>query len=142
MPEDDHVRYYLIELYLYMGQTLMAETELDHLLERYTEAPHYALAALGALVETFPEEPLVVRRLAQHLAAAGEPSKAIELLDALGERLLEGERKGEAVRVIEDIIALEPPQVDEYRRLLMDLHESMSGEIARDSFEGGARVAE
>lgn len=129
-PDDDHVRYYLIELYYRTGQTLMGETELDGLLERYTEAPQYAQAALLSLAETFPEETTVQRRLAQHYAAMGNPAKAIEILDGLGERLLDANRKADAIGVIQDIIALDPPQVNDYRKLLLELREPQENEIA------------
>lgn len=129
-PNDDHVRYYLIELYFRTGQALMAETELDGLLERYTEAPQYAQAALLSLAESFPDEPTIQRRLAQYYAATGDTAKAIELLDALGERLLETDRKTDAIGVIQDIIALNPPQVNDYRKLLLELREPQEDRVA------------
>lgn len=125
-PNDDHVRYYLVELYFRTGQTLLAATELDALLERYTEAPQYAQAALTSLAEEFPEEPDIVRRLAQYYAATGNITKAIELLDQTGELLLNADRKADAIAVIQDIIALNPPQVADYRKLLLDLREPVT----------------
>jgi tetratricopeptide (TPR) repeat protein len=130
VPDDDHVRYYLIELYFRTGQTLMGETELEGLLERYTEAPQYAQAALTSLAEAFPDEPAIARRLAQHHAETGSISKAIEILDEVGEHLLNAGRKAEAIGVIQDIIEMKPPQVNEYRRLLLELRDTSESEIA------------
>lgn len=131
VPEDDHVRYYLIELYFRTGQTLMAQGELDGLLERYTEAPQYAEATLTSLAETFPDEPAIARRLARHYALLGDIPKSIEILDGLGERLLEADRKQEALAVIQEIIEMKPPQVNDYRRLLLDLRDTTESEIAQ-----------
>ncbi len=125
--DDDHTRYYLVELYLRTDQALLAETELNELLERYADAPQYAQAALTSLAEAFPDELLVQRNLAQHYAALGDAPKAIQLLDELGERLLNAERRDEAIGVIQDIIALKPPQVDDYRKLLLELREPVTG---------------
>ncbi len=122
-PDDELARYYLIELYLRTGQTAAGERELDTLLERYADAPQHAEAVLTSLAEASPDEPVIVRRLAQHYAARGETTKAIQLLDDLGERLLNQDRKAEAINVIQDIIVLKPPRVDDYRRLLLELRE-------------------
>jgi hypothetical protein len=51
---------------------------------------------------------------------------AIQLLDELGERLLTAGGQEQAVGVIEDIVALNPPQVQDYRKLLMELREPVT----------------
>lgn len=122
-PEDDHARYYLIELYLRKDQTVDAERELDELMERYASAPEYGQAALSSLAASFPESVGVHRRLAQYYAAGGDAAQAVAMLDAMGDRLLNAGRNQEAVGVIQDIIALNPPQVNDYRRLLFELRE-------------------
>lgn len=120
-PDDDHARYFLIELYYRMGQTRLAEARLDELLDRSADAPEYARATLESLADAFPNEVGAHRRLAQTYAASGDRERAIATLDALGERLLQAGKREQAVLVIQDIITLDPPQVNEYRSLMLDL---------------------
>lgn len=122
-PQNENARYYLVELYVRQGQTVEAETELKELLERYESSPRDAQNVLTSLTQEFPDFVFASRNLAQHLAASGDKAKAVQMLDELGERLLTTGRSTEAFRVIQDIIALSPPQVDEYRKLLLELRE-------------------
>jgi len=69
----------------------------------------------------------VHRELGALYARRGENGKAVELLDGLGDRLLGAGRTREAIEVIQDIIALNPPQVSDYRRLLLELGEPQAG---------------
>lgn len=125
-PNDDNTRYYLVELYLRKGQIQTAQMELDGLLERYTETSGEARAVLEALAHEFPDQVFLYRSLASNYVAAGEPAQAIQLLDELGERLLTEGKHAQAVGVIEDIIALDPPQADDYRKLLVELREPLT----------------
>lgn len=122
-PNSDHVQYQLVELYMRLGQTRDAETELNQLLERYAERPQAARAILTQLAETFPDSILMHHQLAKTYAALGDTQRAVEALDAVGERLLNAGNSADAIAVIHEIIALNPPQVDDYRRLLLELRE-------------------
>ncbi len=122
-PQDERVRYSLVELYLRTGQARAAETELNDLLERYANRPDDAHTLLAMLAEEFPNEVFIQRDLAQYYAASGDLQKAIQTLDAVGDRLLDANRTEDAIAVVRDIIALNPPQVDDYRRLLLELRE-------------------
>lgn len=126
-PDDPHARYYLVELYLRRGQSAQAETELNVLMNLYANAPQDAFAALTSLGESFPDDSMVNRKLAQVYVASGDRDKAIELLDGLGDRLLSGGKSSDAIGVIQDIVALNPPQVNDYRRLLLELREPEAG---------------
>ncbi len=125
-PDDDSVRYFLVEAYLRRGQTVNAQVELEQLLERHEYTPREARDMLTSLAQEFPEQVFLVRQLAQTHAALGDTQKAIQLLDDLGERLLNAGRNQEAVGVIQDIVALEPPQVRDYQRLLAELREPLT----------------
>ncbi len=122
-PDDENAQYNLIDLYLRKGQTIEAEAELNELLKRYEHSPRDAHALLTSLAREFPEHTLIQRRYAKSLADMGDQAKAVQVLDDLGERLLNANRHSEAVGVIQDIIALKPPQVDDYRKLLLELRE-------------------
>lgn len=124
-PNDDDVRYYMIELLLRQGQTEEAESQLHQLLDQYADAPLDARHALASLAQEFPEHVFLHRSLASAVAAMGETTQAVQILDELGERLLNTGRNAEAISVIQDIVALNPPQVDDYRRLLLELREPM-----------------
>lgn len=122
-PNDESARTFMVELYLRKGQTRQAEATLQELLAHYEERPDQALAVLSALAVDFPDEVFIQRQRAQILAAMGDKAQAVELLDDLGERLLLSNRHSEAIGVIQDIVALNPPQVDGYRKLLLELRE-------------------
>lgn len=121
--DSDEVNYQLVELYLRLGQTRDAETELNRLLKRYEERPQAARAILSQLAESFPDSVLIHRQLAKTYAELGDTHRAVETLDAVGERLLNASKTSDAIQVVQDIIALNPPQVEDYRRLLSELRE-------------------
>ncbi len=122
-PNDENARYYLVELYLRKGFVEKAETELDALLKRYEFAPREARNVLASLAQDFPEHIFLARKLAANMVALGEQAQAVQLLDELGERLLTENRHADAIQVVQDIVALNPPQVNEYRKLLLELRE-------------------
>lgn len=122
-PEDDEARYYLIDLYLRRGETENGARELDELLERHQASPENVQGTLVSLAEAFPDNVMVHRELAQFYKQQGEMSKAVQVLDGLGDRLLSAGKASEAVVVVQDIIALNPPQVADYRKLLLELRE-------------------
>ncbi len=117
-PEDERARFYLADLYLQTGQRERSERELDELLASYARSPQKTRAVLAALTQKWRDELWLNLRFARALAAVGETKKAVEHLDALGERLLNSGQREQAVIVIQEIIALGPEQVDDYRQLL------------------------
>ena len=122
-PNDESAQYNLIDLHLRKGQMFEAEAELNALLKRYEHSPQEARTLLTSLAQEFPEHVLIQRRLAHSVAEQGDTAHAVQLLDELGERLLNSNRSTEAIGVIQDIIALNPPQADDYRKLLLELRE-------------------
>lgn len=125
-PGDESVRYYLVELYLNVGQIYNAQTELNALLERYEHAPKEAHAILTALARQFPDQVFLQRYLAASYAAQGDTAQAVQILDELGEGLLTSHRNAEAIAVIQDIVALDPPQVEGYQKLLLELRQPLA----------------
>ena len=122
-PEDDEVQYYLVDLYLRQGRETEAERELEQLLARHADSPEMIGKMLTALADELPDNVMIQRTLAEFFKQHGQTDKALEILDALGDRLLNAGKHADAVAVIEDIVALSPPQVDDYRRLLLELRE-------------------
>jgi tetratricopeptide (TPR) repeat protein len=119
-PDDDTARKQLIELNIRMGQTDKALSELENYLT-HLESQHrhdLALSFLETLVREHENQPLFKRTLAAQLHHAGRTTEAIPLLDALGEELMEkGDMPG-AMEVINQIVLMNPPNVQEYRVLL------------------------
>jgi len=73
------------------------------------------------MVEESPERIPLRRRLAELYRQTGRRREAIEEMDAIGDALLQtGDRLG-AIKVIEAILALNPPNAMEYHTLLETL---------------------
>jgi tetratricopeptide (TPR) repeat protein len=122
-PDDQGVRRQLVEVYTRMGQPQQAAGELDSY-QTYLEA-HGRLAEAVPFLEDLIREhgdlPMFKRALAAQLHRLGRTTEAVEQLDALGEQLLEAKRKDEALEVITQIVSMNPPNVNDYRKLLAQI---------------------
>lgn len=119
-PDDDTARKQLIELNIRMGQTDKALSELENYLT-HLESQHkhdLAFSFLETLVREHEDQPLFKRTLAAQLHHAGRTAEAIPLLDALGEDLVQKGDKQGAMEVINQIVLMNPPNVQDYRTLL------------------------
>lgn len=126
-PENDEARYYLVDLYVRRGKSREAERELQELLERQSNSVENSRATLLSLAEAFPDNVMIHGELARFYIQHGQTETAIEILDGLGERLLNAGKTADAVQVIQAIIEMNPPQVEEYRKLLDELREPQAG---------------
>jgi tetratricopeptide (TPR) repeat protein len=120
-PDDERTRFILAELYFHLGQQEAGDRELDELLQRAAHSPKTTLAVLATLARNLPQAVPVQLRVAEAYAQAGQRERAIDLLDNLGEQLLTAGQRQDAVRVIGEIIALQPPRVEDYQKLLNEL---------------------
>ena len=119
-PDDEQVRTYLFDLYEKQGQINKALAELKELV-RYYEAKEQLQKALSILkdaIQSRPQEMSLRALLARVYTQQGMKREAIAELDALGEMQLEAGLREEAVQTVKQIIALEPANVEAYRRLL------------------------
>jgi tetratricopeptide (TPR) repeat protein len=119
-PDDEQVRTYLFDLYQKQGQINKALIELKEL-ARYYETkgqPQKALSILEDAVQLRPQEMSLRALLARVYTQQGMKREAIAELDTLGEMQLEAGLRDEAVQTVKRIIALEPANVEAYRRLL------------------------
>src|SRR6266508_6550586 len=122
-PDDDGVRKQLVELNMRMGQQEQAMSELENYLT-YLESNHKAQNAilfLEDLIKDHDDEPLLKRALAEQLHRSGRTEEAVRQLDALGESLMEAGKKREALEVINQIILMNPYNVEDYRQLLLQM---------------------
>jgi tetratricopeptide (TPR) repeat protein len=122
-PDDDRARTHVIDLNLRLGQEDQAAEELDSYLEHLVKAGRgaEALQFLEEMAREHPGKQALHGRLAEAYRAAGRKADAIAQYDALGELQIDAGRIDEAIRTIQTIIALEPPDVEGYRELLSNL---------------------
>jgi len=121
--DDDSARKQIIELNLRMVQPDKALSELENYINHLESQNKNDLAItfLEELIKEHENEPLLKRTLAAQLHQMGRTAEAVSLLDVLGEVLVEkGDREG-AIDVINQIVLMNPQNVDEYRQLLNQL---------------------
>lgn len=119
-PDNDAARKQLIELNLRMAQTEKALGELENYIN-HLESQHnndLAITFLQELVKEHEDQPLLKRTLAAQLHRSGRTGEAITLLDLLGETLMQNGDKQGAMDVINQIVLMNPPKVEQYRQLL------------------------
>lgn len=122
-PDDDSARKNIIELNLRMAQPDKALSELENYINHLESQNKNELAItfLEELVKEHDDQPLLKRTLAAQLHQMGRTAEAVTLLDVLGEILVErGDREG-AIDVINQIVLMNPHNVEDYRQLLKQL---------------------
>jgi len=122
-PDDDRARLALIELYFKVGDSVRAIKELDELLISYSTTGRASriIPALEEQTQNHPNEMGLRMRLARAYIGAGMNAQAVEQLDALGELQLQAGLRKEAATTIRGIIALNPPNVEQYRQVLAQI---------------------
>jgi len=122
-PDDERARLTLMELYYRLGRPRQAIEELDALVATYRGEgrEERVFTVLEDVVEKWPDVIALRARLAQAYLDGGQTEEALEQLDRLGDQQLEAGRMEQAKATIRAIIALQPPNVAEYKRLLEDL---------------------
>ncbi len=119
-PDDITIRKNLIDLNIRLTQLPQATTELDSILAHLHKSGRRkeAIPFLEDLVNEYPKQGLLRRALAGEYRQAELTRDAVAQLDALGELLLNaGDREG-AVQTIEAIMAMNPPNMSDYKTLL------------------------
>ena len=122
-PEDVDARVNLITLNYRLGQDAagLAEAEgFATLLENSGKRPK-AIDFLGAIIAELPEHYELRKRLADAYVRDGQVIGAVEQLDIIADARLEEGNHDEAVAIMEMIINLNPPNVDDYRRALVQM---------------------
>ncbi|MEJ2349602.1 MAG: tetratricopeptide repeat protein [Anaerolineales bacterium] len=130
-PNDQKARSRLVELNFRLSQPAQATKELQDYLAflRNTDQGDQAIPFLESFLEENPEQTLVKRRLADLYAQNGRTEDAVHLLDGVGEKLIKLGDRQRAAEVIESIIALNPPNKEEYQRLLARVLGRQSGSL-------------
>lgn len=122
-PKDEKARRHVIDLNLRLGQEEQAGKELDSFLEFLVDSSRSteALNLLEDLAREHPGKQVLHARLAEAYRAAGRTADAIAQYDALGEIQLDSGMTQEAIRTIETIVDLDPPDIEGYQELLRNL---------------------
>ncbi len=122
-PDDDASRKQIIELNLRMAQPDKALSELENYINHLESQnkSELSITFLEELTKDHEDQPLLKRTLAAQLHHLGRTTEAVSLLDILGETLVQkGDRQG-AMDVINQIVLMNPPNVEDYRQLLKQL---------------------
>lgn len=122
-PDDPSTRAQLVSLSIRLGQddTVLAEVDGYLGLMETQNNRARAIAFLQGLVNERPERLDLRKRLADLFVRAGQTEKAVEQLDAIADGLLVMKNKTGALAIMESIIALNPPNVEDYRAALTQL---------------------
>ncbi len=122
-PADERAHFYMVDLEFRLNQPGAALHDLDALLQQYDARGEgrKSIGVLEALHQSHPTQAELAQRLAQHYAALGERDKAVATLDALGEFQLNAGQKQAAAATIRQILALNPPRVEAYKKLLQEI---------------------
>jgi tetratricopeptide (TPR) repeat protein len=125
-PDDESTRRQLVELNLRMAQPDKAMGELENYIT-YLEGlgkNDLAISFIEEVMQEHPDQPILKRALAARLHYAGRTDEAISILDVLGENLMQTGDKHGAQEVINQIILMNPPNVSDYRQLLIQMQSS------------------
>lgn len=122
-PEADTPRSRLIDLNLKLGNLPDAMAELDGfvaLLENSNQRPK-AIGFIKDLIQEHVSSPELYNRLADLLIRHGQSAKAVEVLDAGSEAMLDAGNKQAAIDMLKKIISLNPLNLADFQKALRQL---------------------
>jgi tetratricopeptide (TPR) repeat protein len=113
----------IVDLSYRLGKSREAEREIDRFLSLFDPAEHKEVVEdyLVSLITEVQGEVYIVRQLVEFYTGIGLQEEAISQLDGLGDMLLDAGRKDDAVMVIQEIVSLGPPNLEDYQKLLEQL---------------------
>lgn len=128
-PNDERLAITLIDLYYRVGQAESALKELDRYLIQLVKSGRGAKVPglLEDMVGRRPGDAGLVNRLVRLYVQQKKPDKAVAALDKLGEEQLNAGETQSAIRTIENILKLKPPNAISYKQLLDRLYQDVSG---------------
>jgi len=124
-PNDREVMLRLVDLNFKVDQPDMAVHQLDQFLGYLVRDGKSGdvVGVLENLAEQWPNNENVVNRLTRLYVHQGRRQDAIKVLDTLGETQLNSGETGKAVKTIERILQLDPPNSASYQKLLQRLEQ-------------------
>lgn len=125
-PEDANARFQLINIYFRLGQDMNAYNELDGYISML-ENSGKRQKAIGIIMELVKErgDKLELRkRLADLYIRNGDISNGVSALDQIANEMMKQGNRSGAVSILMAIIALKPPNVEEFQAALQRLREA------------------
>ena len=122
-PDDVSVRKSLIDLNLRLAQQPQAVAELENYLSYLNTngKGNQIIPFLEELVNENEDRIILRRTLAEQYKQTGQIKAAIGQLDAIGEILVEQGKMDEAVNTVQQILLMNPPNAEQYQKLLRQL---------------------
>ncbi len=122
-PEDATSRIQIININLRLGQLSAALKEIDDYVKTLEEMQKTkeVVIFLKDLINEYPEQTDIRKRLMEAFIRYGHTSKAIQQMDKLADQLLDKGEKWEAIEMVEAIIAMNPPNSNQYKLLLQQI---------------------
>ncbi|MFP4396434.1 MAG: tetratricopeptide repeat protein [Anaerolineales bacterium] len=122
-PENEEAYIALFRLYPRVGKSHLGVNALDKLIRTYLKKRDIkrVVALLEDLIEEEPQNIPLRARITQLYTKLGQREKAIGHLDVLGDLQLEAGKKKAAIKTIETILSLNPPDRNAYADLYREL---------------------
>lgn len=122
-PEDVSSRLQIININLRLGQKSAALKEIDDYVKTLEEMQKTkeVVSFLNELIKEYPDQTDIRKRLMDAFIRYGHTSKAIQQMDKLADQLLDKGEKWEAIEMVEAIIAMNPPNSNQYKLLLQQI---------------------
>jgi tetratricopeptide (TPR) repeat protein len=119
-PDDEKARANLVELNFRLAQDAQAMNELENAVSTFSAQGDKSrgIEFIENLVKENPERMAVRRKLVEMHLKLGQIKNAIGELDSIGDMLLQSGDKAGAIKTIEAILALNPPNKADYKDLL------------------------
>jgi len=124
LPQNQKTSITIVDLNYRLGNEPAAEKEIDRFTKQFDPESQIDSIKeyLVLLREEKPDEAYIARQLVALYKHLGLMDQAISELDSLGDMLLEAGRKQDAVQVIQEIISFSPTNIEDYQKLLEQLH--------------------
>ncbi|MBN1180280.1 MAG: tetratricopeptide repeat protein [Anaerolineae bacterium] len=124
-PDDEKARLTLVDLYYRFGQSAQAIGEIDGLVQALRESgkSQKIIPVLEQIALDHDRDIPIRTRLTQAYLNARDIEGALKQLDTLGDLQLEAGRTQDAIKTIQMILRLNPPNPEPYQALLAQLTE-------------------
>jgi tetratricopeptide (TPR) repeat protein len=122
-PEDKVSRMQLIDINFRLGQVPAAMKEVDDFVRIFedNQKTKDVIQFLSELIKENPDQIEIRKRLMEAFIRYGHTTKAIQQMDKLADQLLDTGDKWGAIEMVEAIIAMNPPNSNQYRQLLQQI---------------------
>jgi len=122
-PEDPEVRFELVDLNYRLGREQVALTEIDRFVSLLSNngRDSVAISFLGQVLDMMPDKIDLHMKLAEIYTIGGRREQAVTHLDMLANKLVDEDKNEQAIEVVEAIIKLNPSNLSEYQKALIQL---------------------